>query len=137
MNKKIALAGAVALTAISLSACDMAESLEEEQANDTPSQVKAGAAFTHDDFKASKGWKVVKEKYLNTPSIKGLKITNNGDDGRTALLTFRFYKGKNVLAEVECSSNEMQKGEVSKLDCFSTSENFPKGYDTIKVSDMW
>ena len=111
--------------------------MDEEKANDTPSSIKEGAAFTHDDFAAGKGWKVFKEKLINTPGIKNLKVTNKGGDQRTALLTFRFYKKKDVLAEVECSSNEMQKGETSPLECFSTSEKFPIGYDAIKVSDAF
>lgn len=123
-----------------VSACESVDSGGgggSEEQNDTPRVVKAGAPFMHDNFKAKKGWKVVKEKFTNAPNIKKLKVTNVGGDQRIAQLTFRFYKGTEVLAEVECSSNEMQKGETSALDCFSTSDKFPKGYKKIKVADMW
>ena len=129
---------AAVLSTVALAGCeDISSSAGSESANDTPAVVKAGKPFDHDNFKVKPGWKVVKEAYVNTPTIKNLKVTNTGGPKRTAQLTFRFYKGKNVLAEVECSSNEMQKGETSALDCFSTSNHFPKGYKTVKVADMW
>lgn len=67
------------------------------------------------------------------------RVTNASDDdtSRTALLTFTFYKGSENLAEVECSSNELQAGESSKMDCFSTDSEFPTGYKTIKVADAF
>jgi hypothetical protein len=121
-----------------LSACEEVDSGGgSEKQNDTPAVVKAGAAFEHDNFKAKKGWRVVKDKFVKSPNIKKLKVTNAGGDQRIAELTFRFYKGTEVLAEVDCISNEMQKGEASALACFSTSNKFPKRYKTIKVSDMW
>lgn len=129
---------AVLLSAVTLSGCEELDAAtSSEKQNDTPTVVQAGKAFAHDKFKVKPGWKVVKEQYVHSPTIKALKVTNTGGDKRIAQLTFRFYKGKNVLAEVECSSNEMQKGETSALDCFSTSDHFPKGYKTIKVADMW
>ncbi len=113
-------------------------SLSEEEANDTPAVVKAGKGFTHDNFKAAPGWRVIKEDFTDSPNIKNLRVTNVSQEGqRTALLTFRFYKKSEVLAEVECSTNEMQAGESSRMECFSTSTSFPTGYKTIKVSDAF
>jgi hypothetical protein len=113
-------------------------SLSEEEANDTPAVVKPGKGFTHDQFKAARGWRVAKEDFGNTPTIKNLRVTNVSEEGqRTALLTFRFYKGTEVLAEVECSTNEMQAGESSRMQCFSGSGQFPTGYKTIKVADAF
>lgn len=106
-----------------------------ELANNTPSTVVPGRAFTHDAFEAAPGWRVVDEAYMG-PSIEGLSVTNRGGDRRTAFLTFRFYRGTTVLAEVECSSHQMQARESSPMDCFSFDE-FPAGYDAVKVSDAW
>jgi hypothetical protein len=111
------------------------KSISEEEANDKPVEVKEGAAFTHDDYKAQSGWKVVKD--MGSASIEGLKVTNNADDARTALLTFAFYKGNENLGEVECSSNGVQPGEVSSLDCISFDSKFPDGYESIKVADAF
>jgi hypothetical protein len=117
---------------------DSESGLSDEQKNDTPTAVQAGKGFTHDQFRAAPGWKVVKEEFTGSPGIENLRVTNVSDKGqRTALLTFRFYKGKDVLAEVSCNTNEMQAGERSKMDCYSTSEEFPTGYKQIKVADAF
>jgi hypothetical protein len=127
------MAGCMALVGGVANEVDKA--IKEEEANNKPVAVTEGKAFTHDDYKVAGGWTIGKE--FGSVDIKGMKVTNGADEARSALLTFRFYKGKENLAEVECSSNEVASGEVSSLDCFSTSEKFPTGYDTIKVADFW
>lgn len=112
------------------------KAIKDEEANDKPKEVAVGKAFTHDDFEVDAGWKVAKDG-LGGVNIEGLRTTNVADEARTALLTFRFYKGSENLAEVECSSNKVQPEESSVLDCFSTSSEFPEGYDTVKVSDAF
>lgn len=113
------------------------KAITEEQANDKPADVTVGEPFTHDDYAVAGGWRVVKEKFMGSANIQGLKITNNADEARAAQLTFRFYKGNEVLAEVECTANRLEKGEKSGMQCFSLNEKFPKAYDAIRVSDMW
>ena len=127
-------AGCIALVGTGLNEVDKA--IQEEQANNKPVEIADGAAFTHDDYAAEAGWRVARDG-LGGVTIKGLKVTNKASESRTALLTFRFYKGNENLAEVECSSNQIASGEVSRLDCVSSDSKFPKGYDTIKVSDFW
>jgi len=107
-----------------------------ELGNDTPHTVVEGKRFTHDGFVAAAGWRVVDGSYLGA-TIEDLWNTHDGGDRRTALLTFRFYDGKTVLAEVECTSNQMQTGESSPMDCISFDSEFPSGYDSIKVSDAF
>ena len=112
------------------------KAIEAEEANDKPVEVAEGAAFTHDDFDVDEGW-VVKKDPIGGITIESARVTNNSDEARTALLTFTFYKGSENLAEVNCSSNELQAGESSKMDCYSTDSDFPTGYKTIKVADAF
>jgi hypothetical protein len=140
MKKNISVLGGAVLALAVFSACDLdelEESTNEEKKNDTPTQVKEGASFVHDDFGVSKGWKVSKDA-LGLVEISGMKVTNKSDeDRRDALLTFRLYKGKDVLSEITCTSNQMQAGETSPMDCFS-GDDYPKGgYASIKVSDAF
>lgn len=107
-----------------------------ELGNDTPRDVTPGKSFVHDRFRAAAGWRVVEDDFLGA-TIEGLTVTNEGGDRRTALLTFRFYDGKTVLGEINCSSNQMQSGESSAMDCFSLDSEMPVGYDAVKVSDAW
>lgn len=125
--------GCLALLAGAVNEADKV--LTEEEERDEPRTIAEGEAFTHDDFEVAAGWKVGRE--VGGVTITGLRVTNTLDESRTALLTFRFYKGNENLAEVECSSNRLQAGEVSKMDCFSFDSGFPRGYSEIKVSDMW
>ncbi|WP_377322951.1 hypothetical protein ACFJIY_26145 [Pimelobacter simplex] len=117
------------------------KSLQEEKKNDTPTEVKEGQAFEHDGYSVAGGWKVGNEQYGGT-TINNMRVTAKEADedvegGRSALLTFRFYKGSDVLLEVTCSSNEMQVGESSKMDCSSLETEPIKGWDTIKVADAF
>ncbi|GAA3653722.1 hypothetical protein GCM10022237_12020 [Nocardioides ginsengisoli] len=117
------------------------KSIKEEQKNDTPTEVKEGQAFKHDGYAIAAGWKVGEEEYGGT-TITNMRVTVEEADpdvegGRSAWLTFRFYKGADVLLEVNCTSNEMQVGETSKMDCSSLETEPIKGWDTIKVADAF
>jgi hypothetical protein len=126
--------GCLAFAGVFLNEVD--KSVSEEEKHDTPTTVEVGAPFEHDDFKVAGGWSLV-ERY-GTFHIKGLRVTNDGDDQRNALLTFRIYRNDDVLDEVECSANQMQHGESSKMDCFSFGDDtFTKDYDQVRVSDAW
>lgn len=132
------IGGCVAL--IGGAANEIDKAIDEEAANDRPTTVEVGKKFSHDGYEVAAGWKVGRE--FGTVTINNINVTNvqndslTGDGGRTALLTFRFYKGKQNLAEVECTGKELQEGESSSMDCFSTDE-FPTGYKQVKVADFW
>lgn len=112
------------------------KAIKKEEANDKPHPVAEGKAFTHDGFEAQAGWSVEKDG-MGSVTIEGLRVTNTSDEARTALLTFAFYKGNENLAEVECSSNNMQGGDVNELSCVSFDSKFPTGYTEIKVADAF
>ncbi len=123
--------GCLAVTGLFANEVDKA--IEEEEKNDQPTTISEGKAFTHDDYKADAGWTVAKDG-AGGVTIENLKVTNEAEDTRTALFTFRFFKGTENLAEVECSSNEIGTGESNTLDCVSFDGRCPTGYDTIKVA---
>lgn len=108
---------------------------EGERGLDTPTEVAVGSAFEHDDFAIASGWRVGREAWGDV-TITDLSVSNQRGDRRTAVLVFRFYRGKRVLAEVNCSSYQMQEGETSPMVCYSGND-FPDGYDAVKVSDRW
>lgn len=116
------------------------KSMKKEQANDKPVDVKVGQAFSHDGYRVARGWKLGKD--FGTVTIKGLTVKNvknddmTGSGGRTALLTFRLYKGTNNLAEITCTGKELQEGESSKMDC-SSGDKMPKKFDAIRVADAF
>lgn len=114
--------------------------ISEEDKNDTPTAIEDGEAFEHDGFAAKAGWSVVNERFSGA-NIKNMTVTLTDDQdtasgGRSALLTFRLYDGKNVVGEISCTSPELQEGESGKLDCFGDGEKL-SNYDTIKVADAF
>ena len=130
------LVTAATVAAVDTAVNEIDKSIKAEEANDKPTTVTEGAAFTHDGFAAEEGWRVGKGA-LGDAEIKSLTVTNNADEARIAQLTFTFVKGNSNLGEVECSSNELQAGQSSKMDCVSFDSGFPKGYTQIQVADMW
>lgn len=129
----LVIGGCFALVGGALNAAD--EAIKDEEANDRPTAVSEGEAFTHDEFAVAAGWKVAKD--LGGVTIKGLTVANEAEGARSALFTFTFVKADENLAEVECSSNELQPGQKSKMDCFTFDSGFPTGYTEIQVADMW
>jgi len=126
--------GCIAL--IGGAANEIDKAIKEEEANDKPQVVTEGKAFTHDDFEVEGGWSVERDG-MGGVTIEGLRATNGADEERSALLSFRFYRGNENLAEVECSSNQLQPDEVSAMDCFSFDGEFPEDYDEIRVADSF
>lgn len=129
------VAGCIAL--VGKAANDVSKSIDKSLANDKPTTVAMGKAFTHDGYQVKAGWTLARD-FAGDATIKGLTVTNTQSDGsgRTALLTFRFYKGKQNLAEVQCTGKELQKGESGSMDCSST-DKFPTNFDAVKVADMF
>ncbi|GAB2448058.1 hypothetical protein GCM10027062_32050 [Nocardioides hungaricus] len=126
---------------LGLAADSVDKAINDEAKNDKPTAVTEGKAFDHDGFAIADGWKVTPEQFGGA-TIKNLNVTLEDDQdvpggGRTALLTFRLYDGKTVVTEIECSSNEMQEGESTKMDCFNTDSKKLGSYDTIKVADAF
>lgn len=113
------------------------KSLTEEEANDTPSTLDEGKAFTHDDFEVAAGWRVVQDRLFGGATLKGLQVTNGADERRSAQFTFTLIRGKTNLAEIECDSRQLQPGQSSSMDCISLETGFPKGWEEIRVADMW
>ena len=134
----LACGGCFAIVGVGANEVDKA--IKEEAENDKPKAVTEGQAFEHDGYEIAAGWKVADEEFGGT-NITGLKVTaaeadEDVDGGRSAFLTFRFYKGTDVLLEVSCNSNEMQVGESSKMDCYGDGEKV-SGWDSIKVADSF
>jgi hypothetical protein len=118
------------------------KSIAEEEANDKPTDVTLGTAFTHDGYEVADGWTLEKDEFGDSATIKNINVTNTKEDeysssgGRTALLTFRLYQGKNNLAEITCNGKELQVGESGSMDCYST-DDLPAKYNAIRVADLF
>lgn len=97
--------------------------------------VKEGEAFEVDGFKYAAGWSVNKDA-LGDVEVKGLKVTNDRDDKDSAFVEIKFWKGTEVLALADCSTQPIDTGTTVTLNCFS-GDNMPKAYDKVTINDAF
>ncbi len=108
------------------------KAIKEEERNDAPTAVAVGKAFTHDDWAVAAGWKLRKDGLGSAEVVAD--VTNKGDDARTALLTIKVLRGTRVLADITCSTDELEPGQSAAMSCFS-SDDFPAKYGKVTVED--
>jgi hypothetical protein len=100
-----------------------------------PLAVTAGKAFEVDGFKYAAGWKVGKDT-LGDVEVTGLKVTNNRAAKDSALVEIKFWKGTEVLALADCTSEPIGVGTTVTLSC-TGSDPMPKGYEKITINDTF
>jgi hypothetical protein len=124
---------------IGKAANDVANDIEKNDSkaggSKNPMTIVAGKPFEVDGFKYAKGWTVGKD-VLGDLEIKGLKVTNNRKDADSALVEIKFWKGSEVLALADCTTESIAVGTTTKLDCSST-DKLPAQYDKITINDTF
>ncbi|TQJ50199.1 hypothetical protein [Phycicoccus sp. SLBN-51] len=100
-----------------------------------PMPITAGKAFEVDGFKYAAGWKVGKDA-LGDVDVTGLKVTNNRASKDGALVEIKFWKGTEVLALADCTTEQIAPGTTVTLSCTSA-DAMPKGYDKITINDTF
>lgn len=133
----LGLGGCVAL--VGGAANEVSKSIEEDEnkpgGTNNPLTITAGEAFEVDGFNYAAGWTVAKDA-LGDVEIKGLKVTNNRDDRDSALVEIKFWKGTEVLALVDCTTEPINVGTTVTLGC-SSADDFPTAYDKITINDSF
>lgn len=118
---------------------EVAKSIEKDAnkagGTDNPMTIVEGEAFEVDGFEYAAGWTVGKD-VIDGIEIKKLKVTNNRDDSDSAIVEIKFWKGTEVLALSDCTSEPVDVGTTVSLSCFSADE-LPKGYNKITISDTF
>jgi hypothetical protein len=121
---------------------DLSTNLDNMTANTKPVAVTEGAAFTHDGYTADAAWTI--KGQFGDPTIRGLTVTNvdhksSIDDSTTdtPMFTFRLYSGNKTVGEIDCTGNEIAKGESSSMDCISLGSGKWTTYDTVKIDDTF
>lgn len=109
--------------------------INEEEKNNTPSEVEQGEAFEHDDFSIESGWRVVSDD-VGEFDIEGLTVTNEEDSSRSASLEFTIYRDDVRIADISCSSGLLEQDEKTAVDCYSL-DPFVPDFDTVKVADSF
>lgn len=102
---------------------------------DAPMEIKPGQAFEVRGFSYQPGWKVGKDA-LGDFEIKGLKVENNRDEEDSALVEIKVWRGSEVLASSDCTSDSIAPGTTVTLSCLSA-DKMPKSYDKITINDTF
>jgi hypothetical protein len=89
--------------------------------------VGSGSAFAG-KYTVLKGWALTQS--YGVPTLAG-KV-KNADGSKNALpnLQVKFVKGSELLMSFTCTANELEPGQTTKLNCF-TSDDYVKGYTKI------
>ncbi len=134
------IGGCFAVTASFVNEVDNAIDEEQEKDDapggpDNPLPITPGEPFSVLDFDYQPGWTVGADA-LGDVAIENLKVQNNRDDEDGALVEIRFMQGNEVVALVDCSTEQIPVGQITTLSCFSA-DDLPAAYDTITISDTF
>lgn len=136
----LAIAGCVAF--LGLTATVVNDAIETGQAEDAapggpdnPLTIVEGQAFEVSGFQYSSGWRVT-EDALGDVNIEGLKVTNSRDEKDGALVEIKFMRGNEVVALVDCTTEQIPVGQTTTLNCISA-DDLPADYDRITINDTF
>jgi hypothetical protein len=101
---------------------------------DNPMKIIPGKAFEVSGFEYAPGWNVGED--FGYVSVNGLKVTNNRDDKDSALVELKFWKGNEVLALADCTTEPIAVGTTTGVDCTSA-DKLPKDYDKVTINDTF
>jgi len=102
---------------------------------DNPMKIEPGEAFEVDGFKYASGWSL-KRDAVGDAEVAGLKVTNERDDRDSALVEIKLWRGSEVVALIDCTTEPIQAGTTVTLGCFSA-DDMPKKYDKVTINDAF
>lgn len=134
------LVGVVGCTALIGGAVnEVAEDIEEKEnapgGKDNPLTVKPGKAFEIRQLNYQAGWTIGKD-VLGSVEVRNLKVTNNREGADEAFIEIKLWKGTEVLALADCSTEQIAPGTTTTLNCLSA-DDFPASYDKVTVNDTF
>ena len=93
----------------------VSKSIDENEKQTAPRDVKPGTAFTIGKHQTLAGWKVTNAAGMF--SVVG-KVKNVSDATSTSFIHFKFLTaGGEVLGNVQCNSSDLEPGQTETLNC--------------------
>jgi len=132
--------GIIALVAVlSAGANHVANSIKADEnkpgGSNNPVSITVGKAFDVDGLTYANGWTIANDG-MGDATVKHLKVTNNRDQKDSAVVEIKLWKGNEVRALLDCTSNPMDVGTTVQLSCFGT-DPLPKTYDRVTIDDSF
>jgi hypothetical protein len=136
----LAIGGCIAFLAVA--ANEVNEAIETAEAQDSapggpdnPLTITEGQPFEVSGFQYAPGWSVTQDT-LGYVQIEGLKVTNARGDRDGAFVEIKFMDGNEVVALVDCTTEQIPVGQTTSLNC-SSGDKFPATYDRITINDTF
>ena len=115
---------------------DKAEKADAEPGGpDNPMEIAPGEAFSVRDFDYEAGWTLTGGDFGGI-EIEGLKVTNNRDRKDSAIIEIKLWRGNEVLALADCTTEPITPGTKVTLACFS-GDDMPNRYDRVTINDTF
>ena len=96
---------------------EVSKSVDAEADRNAPRDVTVGKAFTIGKHETQAGWKVTKDSVLGGFQVSG-KVKNVSDATSSSFIHFKFLSASGeVLGNVQCSSGDLEPGQVQALSC--------------------
>lgn len=128
------------LALVGTAANEVGKAIEEGKTEvggtDNPLEIQPGKAFDVRGFKYAAGWTLKGDQFGNYAEIKGLKVTNERDDRDSALVEIKMWRGSEVLALVDCTTEPIAPNTTVTLSC-SSGDKMPKNYDKVTINDAF
>lgn len=101
------------------------------QSRNDPRAVTPGKPFTVGKHQLDAGWKVTYEQYIGSKLVGS--VTNVSNDTSTAFFEVKFLKGNNVLANFQCSTQELEPNQKQQVECYNqvTTTQRVTGWDKV------
>lgn len=100
-----------------------------------PLEIKPGKAFEVRGFAYKAGWKLGNDE-LGDMAVTGLRVTNGRKDRDSALVEIKVWKGDEVVALADCTTEPILPKTTTKLSC-SSSDKLPAKYTRVTISDSF
>jgi len=127
------------VTMIAMAANEVSNSIDADAnkpgGTANPMTITEGKPFEVDGFNYASGWQVTRDR-LGDATVKHLKVTNNRDSKDSAIVEIKLWKGTEVKALVDCTTEPIDVGTTVKLSCVST-DPMPKQFNKITINDTF
>lgn len=100
---------------------------------DNPLRITPGVAFEVSGMEYAAGWSIHADDAGDLQPRK-LSVTNHRDAPVEVAVEIKLWRGSDVLAQADCSTEPIPVGDSATLDCFSA-DKVPKAYDFVTISD--
>ena len=102
---------------------------------DNPLEIHIGKPFKVSGFAYQSGWKASPDA-IGSVDVHKLRVTNHRKKKDSALVDIKFWKGTEVVAATNCTSDPIDVGTTVALSCLS-GDDWVKGYDRITINDTF